>query len=368
MFTELQIAFNDELLIQDIVTLPYDELRNNLYHPCKLIVTFGYAFFAIPTVELSVIRHLIIKALDRLQTRGKLSGVLIQVPAIIVPSRMTIRRIIRLVKLLSGVPTPLILELGSHKWARQTRFVSKLYQHYPKVTIATSYLENHIIEGGWALNHPSARTPHQEFPINPKNRIQYIIFWGTLGPGFGSYETFFKEGFVTWLSRHAQIHQISAITLEFRNVLGTMDLPLPLTEIPGVRIMIPRIIEEDPDRVYSDSEDGNLFASGAGISDESISEASASHSASQSTATSTMSIINRVLTGMDQIRTLRVEYVPMWLRTDPETKEIDQTNVGVHDALIFINLWKKARRLDSKNSVSVSPEVENLKQRSRSAS
>lgn len=96
------------------------------------------------------------------------------------------------------------------------------------VVFTTYYLENDLLESGWAKDCPSKRTPDPLLTFAPITKEIHIVLWGTLGRAWGSYSDGpFIPRMVEKIVRAARIYGLQQIWIELRNDMGRMDYPLP---------------------------------------------------------------------------------------------------------------------------------------------
>jgi len=102
-----------------------------------------------------------------------------------------------------------------------------------ELTVATHYLENELVFSGWAINHPSKRSPEKVLTYEPqKGQNAYIVLWGSYGETYGSYDYGnFLEDFSRRLMQAARHFQLRQIFIEFKNDSGRMDFPLPMSQM-----------------------------------------------------------------------------------------------------------------------------------------
>jgi hypothetical protein len=138
-----------------------------------------------------------------------------------------------------------ILSLASPSWNSKNTF-----ETVGHVTIATHYLENHIVHPGWAKKHPSKRNVTPFFTFSPTRDIAYIILWGNLGEGRGAYsdEIFWVQEFVKKIIKAARYYKLKKIYIDFRNTKGRLDFPLPQEEIAIEYLSEEPVMYNDLDR------------------------------------------------------------------------------------------------------------------------
>lgn len=113
------------------------------------------------------------------------------------------------------------------------------------VVLTTYYLENELLESGWAHDHPSKRSPDTLVTFAPSSGGDiHIVLWGTLGKGWGSYSDVslnsndsldslrsFIPQLAEKIMRMVRLFDLKNIWIELRNDMGRMDFPFPPMEL-----------------------------------------------------------------------------------------------------------------------------------------
>jgi hypothetical protein len=116
-----------------------------------------------------------------------------------------------------------------------------MYLRSLDTTLTTNYLENELIEGGWAGDAPSKRDPRNLLTFEPAVGGQaHIVLWGTYGRGWGSYD---KEGFLENFTKKLMIatrhFSLKKVWIDLRNEEGRVDRPFPVAHI---NVSFPEVI------------------------------------------------------------------------------------------------------------------------------
>lgn len=134
--------------------------------------------------------------------------------------------------------TPILLDLASKTW--QTLSGLK-YLRSLGVVLTTAYLENNLVMPGWAGKRPSKRLPYPLLHFEPEfGGSIHIVLTGSMGPGMGSYdfslpkplkEKNLLDEIVSEIMKVSRKYSLSRIWIEFQNIEGRLDYPLPATPL-----------------------------------------------------------------------------------------------------------------------------------------
>jgi len=165
---------------------------------------------------------------------NKIGCILIEFPSSFYYS---LKNINRLKTIMSIVPKDVrcAVEFRHFSWWENTRHLKLLFDIHPSWCIATPYVENGLVDYGWAGNLPSTRTIKNKEPIPDLITTKFTLFTfhGTMGRNIGSYDDHcFLERLVSKIKKY-QADGINTIYCSFNNTESSYCYPLPGLLIMG---------------------------------------------------------------------------------------------------------------------------------------
>lgn len=156
------------------------------------------------------------------------------------------RSVKRLKSIMNIVPKDVrcAVEFRHWSWWENLDKTKEIFESAPNWCISTVYVENGLIERGWAGNLPSTRIQKNEeiVPFVTTTNFAFINFYGTMGKYLGSYDdNFFLERIVDKIKdQHSK--GVQTIYCSFSNVESSYCFPLPGMFIAGLPL-IPKMKE-----------------------------------------------------------------------------------------------------------------------------
>ena len=178
-----------------------------------------------------------------LHEAGKLACVLIEFPSFFGVSQRNVNRIKSLMK---TIPEDVrcAVEFRHWSWWENLAELKSLFESYPRWCIATQYVENGLVECGWAGNLPSTRVKNIKEAMQsvPTTDFIFMSFYGTMGKYLGSYDDgHFLEKLVSRIKSY-QSKGVKTVYCSFNNTESSYCYPLPGIFVMGFPLQ-PRMKE-----------------------------------------------------------------------------------------------------------------------------
>lgn len=165
------------------------------------------------------------------------------------------RNISQLQKMIKRIPLDIKISVDflHRSWLENEEVLEEILE--PNCCLTTMYVENGLAHYGWAGNLPSTRTKtafsvkKQMFPIIVTSNFIKIDFYGTYGPGCGSYD---KDNFLERFAKELRKleDKVDTVFCSFHNIDSTICFPYPPKFISGF-FLFP-ILEKLPEGVLRD--------------------------------------------------------------------------------------------------------------------
>jgi uncharacterized protein YecE (DUF72 family) len=145
------------------------------------------------------------------------------------------KNIKKLEKICKRIPSDVRVAFEFAHWTWwESQDAKELFINNPNWVMATPFLENGIVDAGWAGTIPSTRIRSRKnlVPISVSNDFAYITLNGTMGKAIGSYdEHYFLEELAVKI-RNLEKEGIS-VFLTFNNTNSSHSSPLPPLLVSG---------------------------------------------------------------------------------------------------------------------------------------
>lgn len=177
-----------------------------------------------------------------LSTAGVLGCVILQFSSKFICDK---RNMGKLEKIYKFIPKNVRVSFDFRHWSWwESRGADIFVSNKPNVCVCAPYVENGLVDFGWAGNLPSTRVMAKKpgVPVVTKSDFVHISFNGTYGSGTGSYDA---KGFLERTS--AEIENLKKVGVKdvfcsFNNFESTFCYPLPALVLSGV-VLHPKIRE-----------------------------------------------------------------------------------------------------------------------------
>ena len=180
-----------------------------------------------------------------LHLQGKLGCILIEYP----PSFCwSVRNVNKLKTVMKIVPSDLrcAVEFKHWSWWEHQTELCQLFHAFPGWCITTPYVENGLVDSGWAGNLPSSRVQTSRDPPVPilvTSKFIFLNFYGTMGKHLGSYDSnSFLERTIARIRSCKKNDDIDTVFCSFHNTDSSYCFPLPCMFVMGIPLK-PKIKE-----------------------------------------------------------------------------------------------------------------------------
>lgn len=144
----------------------------------------------------------------------------------------------------------IFVSVGSQDWisSEGSKFLNGLSDKTSKgIVFGTYYLENDLMNKGWAKTCLSKRSPTPLTFFAPKiGTGAHFVLYGTYGNGWGEYSPEFIGAFARNIMKLVRRYQLKDVWIEFRNDKGRMDFPLPTEEFAAFSFLEIELFDELP--------------------------------------------------------------------------------------------------------------------------
>lgn len=169
---------------------------------------------------------------NMLHEHDKLGCILIEFPSAFFFSQRNVNKLKHLMHIIPS-DIKIAAEFRHWSWWENRAEMESIFTKVPNWCIATPYVENGLVESGWAGNLPSTRVYKDEntMPIHSTTDFVFLHFYGTMGRYLGSYDdNMFLERIVSKIKESGA----NRVFCSFSNTDSSYCYPLPMCFIMGL--------------------------------------------------------------------------------------------------------------------------------------
>lgn len=172
-----------------------------------------------------------------LHQQGKLGCILLEFSNAFYYSQRNANRL-KALKTIIPTSVRVALEFRHWSWWENKKSLTTIFEQNKNWCISTPYVENGLVEEGWAGNLPSTRISHkvERVPTTITTDFIFLSFHGTMGRQLGSYDDgSFLENIASKIEKYKE-QGITTIYCSFNNTESSYCFPLPAAFVMGLTL------------------------------------------------------------------------------------------------------------------------------------